>query len=240
MLKGINKMNKDKLKEKLDKDGYVIIDNFLPIDTINEINTIMLQSSYIKEEQIREGKYKMYKDVHFENKLAWNDSDLIPNDNEDFILNVGMSKDASQNSLIVSVVRGIIKEYVQFLSGEDISKCKISVMKSTKGDSMRCHLDDYNADIGFILYCSKEWKFDWGGLLHMLTGKDEVSTVVPKFNRIVFVLHKKAIPHSVSVIEEYAELDRLSLVGFCLPKNIDSPLWDSESSYTFSNIIEFD
>jgi len=145
-------MNKDKLKEKYDKNGYIIIDNFLPTDLINDINDIMLQSTYVREEQIREGKYKMYRELHKETHPFWHNSDLFPNDNENFILAQRVSEEAVNNPLIESVFNSNIKEYIKLLNPK-VSKCKLTAFKSEGGDTMRCHLDDHNADIGFILYC---------------------------------------------------------------------------------------
>jgi len=236
-------MNKDKLKEKYDKNGYIIIDNFLPTDLINDINDIMLQSTYVREEQIREGKYKMYRELHKETHPFWHNSDLFPNDNENFIMAQRVSEEAVNNPLIESVFNSNIKEYIKLLNPK-VSKCKLTAFKSEGGDTMRCHLDDYNADIGFILYCSKEWKFDWGGLLLTLTDENTISAISPKFNRIVFIQHEKLLPHAISIIENYAELDRLMVVGFCLPKDIISDQWNPDkttgSVSELSKIIEWE
>ena len=236
-------MNKDKLKEKFDKNGYLIVDNFLPTEVINDINAIMLRSTYVKEKQVREEKYKMYRELHKETQPFWYNSDLFPSDNEDFILGQGVSGEVVDNPLIESVFNGIIKEYIQLLNPE-VYKCKLTAFKAERGDTLRCHIDDYNADIGFILYCSKRWKFDWGGLLLTLTDENTVSAISPKFNRMIFLSHKNKLPHAISTIENYAELDRLMLVGFCLPKDTISDQWDPDKTKGlvsgFSKIIKWE
>jgi Rps23 Pro-64 3,4-dihydroxylase Tpa1-like proline 4-hydroxylase len=63
--------------------------------------------------------------------------------------------------------------------------------------------------VGFVYYLC-DWKWDWGGLLHV--EKDgRMFPLLHRFNQLVVI--DKGRPHFVSVVAPYAE-PRYAVVGF--------------------------
>jgi len=84
----------------------------------------------------------------------------------------------------------------------------IHAYKMVAGDHFRVHDDNTNG-IGFVYYLS-EWKWDWGGILHV--EKDgKMFPLLHKFNQLVVI--DKGRPHFVSVVAPYAK-PRYAVVGF--------------------------
>ena len=92
-----------------------------------------------------------------------------------------------------------------------------------------------NFENDYILYFIKEnWKYDWGGLLHLVKNK-KVKTILPKSNRLILINHSLGMNHWVTPTNIWAKEDRCTLTGFCIDK--DSPLpdtWTSREDYSVS------
>lgn len=83
--------------------------------------------------------------------------------------------------------------------------------KMIDGDFFREH-DDAKNGLGFVLYLSDRWEWDWGGLLMVEEG-DKFTAYKPEFNQLV-VIEPKGTPHFVTRVAEYACLPRYAVVGF--------------------------
>ena len=88
--------------------------------------------------------------------------------------------------------------------------------KLTEGGYYRTHIDDYAGEIGSIYYANKRWCYDWGGILHVGDKEDDkLTSIFPKFNRIIFLNHKKfKFPHFISEVSDYAFNSRYSMITF--------------------------
>ncbi len=78
----------------------------------------------------------------------------------------------------------------------------IFISKYSHGNFLSVHSDRNNGRVAFILNLSKDWKPEYGGLLHILDNKREnvIRTVVPHFNTLVlfYIPPNVGIPHFVS------------------------------------------
>ena len=83
--------------------------------------------------------------------------------------------------------------------------------KMIGGDFFRIH-DDLKNGLGFVLYLSDTWHWDWGGLLMVKSG-DGYTAYKPEFNQLV-IIEPKGTPHFVTQVAEYAHLPRYAVVGF--------------------------
>ena len=83
--------------------------------------------------------------------------------------------------------------------------------KMEKGDYFRDH-HHVTQGVSFILYLSKEWRWDWGGLLIVKEGGAR-TPVKPEFNNLVIVDDLDAL-HFVSAVAEYAREPRYTMIGF--------------------------
>jgi len=198
-----------KFKEYNEK-GYVIIDNFLPLEIIEELNLMYV---FNKEwEQIDQVREKHYQHV-FATK-----SKYLPNSDEFYMARFGRSRNLEKNTRLNEIyIKYFIPELKNF-SETDLKVFDVRCYQLKRGDFYRSHIDDYAGSIGCVFYLNKKWIWDWGGLLHINSydgDADFVETIFPKFNRVVFLDHKKfKFPHFVSAVSEYAKESRFSIVSF--------------------------
>lgn len=86
------------------------------------------------------------------------------------------------------------------------------------GDFLSPHQDSPNGKIGFVLQLTKNWRPEYGGLLHFLNDDGDVveNVEVPKFNSLTLFLlpEDKGKLHYVSNVNPGAPGLRLSLTGW--------------------------
>lgn len=94
---------------------------------------------------------------------------------------------------------------IREITGMDITTAHdIFISKYSYGNFLSVHSDKNNGRIAFILNLSKEWKPEYGGLLHILDNNREnvIKTIVPHFNTLTlfYIPPDVGIPHFVSHI----------------------------------------
>jgi Rps23 Pro-64 3,4-dihydroxylase Tpa1-like proline 4-hydroxylase len=199
----------DMLK-KYQVDGYVVIDNFLPAEVADELN-----SMYCSEknwEHIDQTRKEHYQHVFATKSL------YLPKADESYRARFGRSRDLEKNIRLNQIYAEHFVPPLKQFSEADLKVFDVRCYQLKPGDFYRSHIDDYAGDIGCVYYINKKWIWDWGGLLHVNSYEgdaDFVDTIFPKFNRAVFLDHKKfKFPHHVSVVAEYAKESRFSIVSF--------------------------
>ncbi len=84
------------------------------------------------------------------------------------------------------------------------------------GAHLRLHRDNtHGGQIGFIWHLSKNWKWDWGGLMIAVDG-GRASATLPVFNTLVLLDHKDGLPHLVTQVAPWAKEPRMMLTGILL------------------------
>lgn len=199
----------NKLQEYQEK-GYIVIDDFLPEKIANQLNELYAaESSWEHIDQVRE---KHYQHV-FSTK-----SPYLPKGDESYMAKFGRCRKLEKNSQLNLIFDQYFKPSLKEFSKTDLKAFDVRCYRLQQGDFYRSHIDDYAGSIGCVYYINKKWIWDWGGLLHVNSfdgNADFVETIFPKFNRVVFLDHKKfKFPHHVSAVSEYAKEPRYSIVSF--------------------------
>lgn len=202
-------MKDDAFKQYKEK-GYVVVDDFLPEEIINKLNEMYVaQKEWEAVDQVRERHYQHV----FSTK-----SKYLPKGNEFYMARFGRSRDLEKNTILNEIYQQYFVPVLKKLSEVELKAFDIRCYNLKQGDFYRSHIDDYAGSIGCVFYLNKQWIWDWGGLLHINSydgDSDVVDTIFPKFNRVVFLDHKKfKFPHFVSVVSEYAKEPRYSIVSF--------------------------
>lgn len=202
----INNNQINQFKEK----GYLVIDNFLDINEANKLNEIFKNyTNWERIDQVRE--------THYQHVFA-TDSENLPKGDEYYMARFWRSKTLEESPEVINIYNHLFLPDLNRFTDVYVSKFELRCYNMKAGDFMRSHIDNYIGEIGCIYYINKSWKWDWGGLLHVNfydMDHDFIESILPKFNRIVLLSHKKfKFPHFVSTVNDYAKDDRFTLISF--------------------------
>ena len=197
------------ITNQLDTKGFAIIDDFLPLDVTEKLIKIYNENvEWKRQEQTREGHYKHV----FKFK-----SDLLPGEDEEYKAKFWRWDYEKGAPDIEAIYKEHFKPSIEKHLNTEIIEYEISCMKMDKGDYYRAHLDGWQGKLNTIYYLKEDWKWDWGGLLHIVEDSDssDVETIMPKFNRMVILNNEKfRAPHFVTTINEYSKECRSTLCSW--------------------------
>lgn len=189
--------------------GYLVIDDFLPIDLAESIHNIFLQEDDWQ-------RYDQYRKDHYKHVFKFH-RDELPNETEAYRAKFWRSDSLKANSDLNEIFK---KEFVHRIENAiktSVNSYELSCMKCEQGDYYRTHIDGWQGDFNIIYYANKDWIYDWGGLLHVVEDKQDgyFETVMPKFNRLVILYNEKfKCPHFVTPVTEYARNARYTLASW--------------------------
>jgi SM-20-related protein len=99
----------------------------------------------------------------------------------------------------------------------DIQRVDAQATLYRPGNFLTEHTDDhddaYVRRAAYVIQLCKDWKPDWGGLLHFVNARNEVTqTFVPRFNSMA--LFAVPQPHVVSMVAPFAPGPRFGVTGW--------------------------
>ncbi|MDA8560531.1 hypothetical protein N9L33_01885 [Nitrospinae bacterium] len=203
--------NYDELASEYRDKGFVIIDDFLPEEVANNLESLYLKkdNDWIFHDQVRDQKYGNGKHGLFKTEAPY-----FPGEGEAYSAKFWWSEKLGAE------IKGVFDDYfkpaLKEISQLQLTEYDVRCYKLDKGCHYRVHFDYWAANIGCIYYVNKKWIWDWGGILHVGLGDsvDSVTPIFPKFNRAIFVDHGGfRIPHFISHVADYAQGSRLSLIS---------------------------
>lgn len=104
----------------------------------------------------------------------------------------------------------------EFTGDETINYVDCRATCFNSGHYLRRHndyLEGFNRRYAYVLNLTKDWEPDWGGILHLLNNKKEITqSLIPKFN--VLNVFKVPTPHFVSSVSPDVESSRLAITGW--------------------------
>ena len=116
---------------------------------------------------------------------------------------------------IRDIFEKFFKPKLNELVDSELSEFDVRCYKLDIGDFYRTHIDDYAGTIGTTFYLNKNWCWDWGGILHIGEKDDSLTSIFPKYNRLVVHDMKKfRFPHFISPVTDYAKSSRYTIVSF--------------------------
>jgi Rps23 Pro-64 3,4-dihydroxylase Tpa1-like proline 4-hydroxylase len=194
---------------ELNTKGFCIIDDVLPLNLAEQLNSLYEdENKWEKIDQVRTGHYSHV--FKFKNQY-------LPNENEIYSAKFNRSTNLESSHVVKEIFNTYFTKLVQQISPFPINEFDHRCYKLDKGDNYRTHIDGYAASINLIYYVNKQWRWDWGGILNVLSDEnvEENTAIFPKYNRVVLLNNKvfKA-PHFVSTVEQFALFPRYSIVSF--------------------------
>ena len=193
------------MKSNYKEDGMIIIDDFLPLDVANKLEQLYTsEKKWDIVDQVRENHYS---------HVFKMDSLTFPKEDEVYMAHFKRSMFLEDK--INDVFEMFFKPKLNELSDLVLSEYDVRCYKLGKGDFYRTHMDDYAGTIGTTFYLNKNWCWDWGGILHIGEKDDSLTSIFPKYNRLVVHDMKKfRFPHFISPVTDYAKNSRYTIVSF--------------------------
>ena len=193
----------------LNTKGFTCLDNVLPLDLANQLHELYIQEQeWNLLDQVRENHYShVFKSPNL----------FLPQEGETYSARFNRSNNLENNEVIKNTFNNFLVPILKGISPFEMSSYDVRCYKLDSGDHYRTHVDDYAGTINMIYYVNKEWRWDWGGILNVLSHDDLefCESVFPKFNRLVLLNNKIfRAPHFVSTVEKYALNPRYSIVSF--------------------------
>lgn len=109
-------------------------------------------------------------------------------------------------------------EFARKVTGiEEINNIEIQAGRYTGNNFLMVHNDSDKPErrVAFVLNLSKDWQIDWGGLLHFMNQKGEVTdTFVPTYNSLTFFT--VPVLHKVSYVMPFVKQSRYTVTGWLL------------------------
>jgi hypothetical protein len=203
--------NYDELANEYSEKGFIIVDDFLPIEIAENLESLYLRRSneWKLNDQIRDQKYGKGKHGLFRTEAPY-----FPGEDEAYSAKFWWSKNLGDR--IKDVFDEYFKPVLKGISRLKLTKYDVRCYKLDRGCHYRVHFDYWAANIGCIYYVNKKWVWDWGGILHVGLGDsvDLVTPIFPRFNRAIFIDHGGfRIPHFISHVTDYAQNPRFSLIS---------------------------
>jgi len=202
-------MNNEQIKSELLEKGYYIIDNFLPEDVDQATHNLFDQTSeWDVINQIREN--------HFVHVFKTN-SPYLPKEGETYTARFSRSEELEKTKHIQGLFENYFIPLLKKVSPFEVTEFDIRCYKLGSSDHYRTHIDDYAGKVNIIYYVNNDWKWDWGGILNIVSDTDYEfnKTIFPKFNRITLLNNQIfRYPHYVSSVESYAKNPRYSIISF--------------------------
>jgi len=197
------------LKQQLIEKGYCILDGVLP-ESLAE-NILLEYKSELNWDLYDQQRHQLY-DI-----ITPFDSLTLPQKEEVYTAKFHRNNILEKNDSIKLAFENyfipVLKEYSPF----DVNDFDFRCYKLNEGNHYRVHCDGYAGKVNLIYYVNKEWRWDWGGILNILSNDDPdfASPIFPKFNRVVLLNNKSfSSPHFVSSVEKWAADSRYSIVSF--------------------------
>lgn len=195
--------------KNLNTKGFAIIDNVLPLELAEEIyDAYYEETEWDLFNQVRENHYS---------HVFKSPNPFLPQEGEAYSAKFNRSSNLENLNLIKNTFNNIFVPLLKSVSPFHVDDFDVRCYKLDKNDYYRTHIDDYAGTINLIYYVNKEWRWDWGGILNVLSHDDLelCESIFPKFNRVVLLNNKVfRSPHFVSSVEPFALNSRYSIVSF--------------------------
>jgi len=113
-------------------------------------------------------------------------------------------------------LENFFKSFIEHkLNYNNLKKQETFISEYRQGDFISVHQDGGMGDLAFIFNLTKNWRPEYGGLLHMEQKDGTYVSVNPEFNSLVIMeLPEGGANHFVSEVTKYAPNSRIAISGW--------------------------
>jgi hypothetical protein len=183
-----------------------IIDNFL---NKNDHSILLEHLILQKFKEVKQTKKRHYSHVFkFE-------GDYFPNTDEIYSAKFNHIVD---NSIIDLILSNFNEKLIKLVKEKYDSKYKYFslpvIVKLNRSCYYRLHTDAYAGKVGYTYFINKKWIYDHGGLLNFVNPDNTILPIMPISNRIIIRNEKEILPHFLSIIEKWSDLEQYIIIGW--------------------------
>ena len=183
-----------------------IIDNFLNENDHSILLEHLIHQKFKEVKQIRKGHYSHV--FKFE-------GDYFPKTKEIYSAKFNHFED---NLIIDSILSNFNEKLIKLMKEKYDSKYKYFsqpvIIKLNRSCYYRLHTDAYAGKVGYSYFINKKWIYDHGGLLNFVNPDNTLLPIMPISNRIIIRNEKKILPHFLSIIEKWSDLEQYIIIGW--------------------------
>ncbi len=189
-----------------DSSGKCIIEDAVPDDFANLIYDMYQSTDFDEIYQERTGYYS---------RSGLSELPGSPSASERYSARFARSRFLETKTEIIDAYQSYLKPKIEIVSNQRITHADLRCYRMKMGGHFRLHTDEYAGSVGFIWYLSKNWRWDWGGILMTRGSNGDYDAIIPTWNSLLVMSHQRgSLPHFVTSVEAWAEEPRLTLVGF--------------------------
>ncbi len=198
---------------KLDISNLFEIKNFYSQKDAEKILTKFRSNK--KWEHILQKRSKHYSHVFKSNAKS------MPDSKEPYLSSFWKNNELAIDDFIYEKTHASIKKiFLKHFKIEDFI-IDLRCHKFKKGDYFRIHMDGYAGGYALTISLNKNWKWDWGGILNIIHGKNEnkLLGLLPSWNSANLLNnYKHPSPHFVTPIRDFALETRYTITCFIKTK----------------------
>jgi len=236
-----SEINGNLYREEFEKNGSVVIKNFLTEEYIEKLHMFFINDmpdhwwsnasypgvdgniSYLRN--LPEYQEHIHANLNYVNNIFYNGSNtsgIAGNISYHFYRTVGdhvAGCYCAECEFRTWLLSADMLNFLSNISGETYTSFSTTfASKYSEGCFLSPHTDHSNGDIGFVLQFTKDWKPQWGGLLHFMNDEgDQIEQVeVPTFNTLTLfrLPEQKGKWHYVSHVNPGVKSVRLAYSGW--------------------------
>ena len=193
-------------REAYENTGYFNADGFLPEDLAAQLLDSIRDMKYETVEQVRHGHYS---------HVFSSEIDTLPKQDDSYAARFDLAENPRDNDVLMQVFEEHLVPAIKDLSG---GRCEYflfpNVYRLGKGHYFRSHVDSYAGISGYSFFVNDGWKWDYGGILSMVHGRDDARPIFPFHNRAL--LRNEEIPshHFLPVVPDYVDRYQYIILGW--------------------------
>ena len=218
--------NIDELTLNFEKNKKLKINNFLNIQIAEAIyKQVYLEKNWLLASGINKNKYEKVDNISNQKANMLQIKNVISSfGNDQFSYIFYRSMNASTMSYLEFVIRQTLSspEFIEILNKiTNLGLTKLTTLFLSKyktGNFLSPHSDNGNGRLAFVLNLTKNWKPQYGGVLHFMDENriEIIESFVPGFNNFIifYVPDGKGIPHFVSHVSPNVKFSRFAITGW--------------------------